>query len=85
MTAYTVEWLTDAEDDLTTIYLQANDKTAVTKAQAVIDKQLANSPRTNGIHLHEGLWRIEVQPLTAHYTIDEAKKIVEVYQVSRIP
>jgi plasmid stabilization system protein ParE len=85
MTSYTVEWMQDAEDDLARIYLQAADKQAVTQAQAAIEKQLSNNPTTRGAALAEGLRKLAVAPLVVFDSVDTARRLVEVSQVSRTP
>jgi ethanolamine utilization microcompartment shell protein EutL len=79
---YTVEWLTEAEDQLAEIWLQASDPKAVTASQAEIDRRLARDPTGCGQLLHEGLAKIVVPPLTAFYAVDAARRLVEVSGVA---
>lgn len=78
MMPFTVEWDTDAENELARIYMQASDPMAVTQAQARADKLLASNPVGNGQLLSEGLYRIDVWPLVVNYTIDSARRHVQV-------
>jgi plasmid stabilization system protein ParE len=78
MKSYTVDWEPAAESDLTAIWLQAFDQAAVTFAQDQIDRRLEHNPIGYGHPLREGLYRIVFVPLTAFYSIDQAKKIVKV-------
>lgn len=85
MMPFTVEWDKDAEDELTRIYMQASDPMAVTRAQARADKLLAANPVGNGRLLSEGLYRIDVWPLVVNYTIDPARRHVQVTWVRYSP
>jgi hypothetical protein len=85
MTSHTVEWTQEAERDLADIYWRAADKPAITQAQAAIDKQLSNSPTTKGTALAEGLRKLTVAPLVVFYSVDSARRLVEVSQVSLAP
>jgi hypothetical protein len=78
MSPFTVEWDPDAEIELARIWLHAGDPGAVTQAQAQINQLLARHPSGHGQPLSEGLWRIEVPPLVANYTIDDAGQHVQV-------
>ena len=85
MMPFTVDWDKDPEDELARIYLQASDPMAVTQAQARADKLLAANPTGNGHHLSEGLYRIDVWPLVLNYTIDPARRHVQVTWVKYSP
>jgi hypothetical protein len=84
MKAYTVDWEPEAEDDLTAIWLNTFDP-AVTTARNEIDDRLARNPVGYGRLLREGLYQIMIVPLTAFYSIDQAKKIVKVSTVWYTP
>ena len=84
MISYTVDWTTDAEDELTQIWLQTYDP-AVSAASDQIDRILARDPIGSGKHLGEGLYKLTVSPLTAYYSVDQAKKTVEVSAVRHTP
>jgi hypothetical protein len=84
MKSYTVDWCPSAENDLAAIWLGTSDP-AVTSAQDRVDNLLERNPIAYGRHLREGLYQIEVVPLTAFYSIDQAKKIVKVSAVWYTP
>lgn len=71
----------EAENDLAAIWLSASDPAAVTTAQDQIDDLLERNPIGYGRLLKEGLYQIMFVPLTAFYSIDQAKKIVNVSAV----
>jgi mRNA-degrading endonuclease RelE of RelBE toxin-antitoxin system len=82
---YRVEWLAEALQALASAWLQAQDRPAVNNAQAQIDQRLARDPVASGTHLHEGLYRLTHAPLTVFYSIDDARRVVEVAEVWYTP
>ncbi|MBI1918781.1 MAG: hypothetical protein HYS12_29155 [Planctomycetes bacterium] len=82
---FTVEWLPDAEDALADAWLQATDPSAVTQAQAQVDRLLGRDPIGSGQLLHEGLYQIVFTPLTIFYSVDSSNRIVEVSEVWYTP
>lgn len=85
MNPFSVEWLPAAEDELARIWVQAVDRRAVTAAQAEIDRRLSRDPLGNGYHLAEGLYRITVLPLNCTYTVNAARRHVQVTWVWHTP
>jgi mRNA-degrading endonuclease RelE of RelBE toxin-antitoxin system len=81
MTPYTVDWAPGVIRSLADIWVNAGDRKAVTKAAARIDELLERDPLGNGRHVHEGLYRLDVLPLTVFYSVDEANRRVEVVEV----
>jgi hypothetical protein len=75
---FQVEWEPAAEDELARLWLQSSDPQAITQAQAKADQLLSRDPLKYGRHLSEGLYCIDVPPLVLTYTIDSAKRLVEV-------
>lgn len=84
MTRYTVVWLHDALDDLTWLWLAADDRDAVTAATARLDKALANNPTNVGQLVAEGLRRLAERPFTVFDEVRANDLIVEVVRVRRI-
>ncbi|MBV9125892.1 MAG: hypothetical protein JO112_21285 [Planctomycetes bacterium] len=78
MRPFAVEWVADAATELARIWIGAGDRAAVTAAQNQIDKLLERDPVGNGQHRSEGLYRIDVSPLSCTYTIDDVGRRVEV-------
>jgi len=81
MAAYTVVWLREAEDQLAEIWLDAQNRQAVTSAQARIDAALASEPARKGMELSEGLRRLIDPPLKAYFEVDEGSHRVQVTAV----
>jgi len=82
MTSWTVQWLSEAEDDLADLWIHAPDRAAVTAAQDQIDQLLRRDPLGNGTELGEGLRKITVDPLKAYYNVDEPARLVTVSHVA---
>jgi hypothetical protein len=83
--AFTVKWADDLDDALASIWLVYPDRPAVTAAQATIDTLLRADPEKYGEYLSEGLWRIHIPPLLAHFTIDDLARRVDVTNLHILP
>jgi hypothetical protein len=81
MNEFAVTWNPIAENQLADLWVDASNRSAVTKAQAAIDRFLAADPLLYGKHLSEGLFTIQVAPLKAFFIVDQQKKLVEVERV----
>ena len=84
MTRYSVALNEEAENDLIDIWVNAVDRNAVTQAQAEIERRLGSDPKAYGNFVSEGLWRIDLPPLVAFYSIDDARSAVQVTNVDAI-
>lgn len=81
---YTVTWTPSARDiDLTTIWLQAQDRQAVTKASHEIDRKLRIDPESQGQDFY-GDRILEVWPLIVVFAIYPDDLRVEVLQVQHV-
>jgi mRNA-degrading endonuclease RelE of RelBE toxin-antitoxin system len=78
MKRFAVDWEPDAEDELARIWMQADDPSAVARAQVKADQLLASDPIGKGQHVSEGLYQIHVAPLVLTYSVDAAKLVVQV-------
>ncbi|MBM4067987.1 MAG: type II toxin-antitoxin system RelE/ParE family toxin [Planctomycetes bacterium] len=78
MSAFKLNFTDDALDSLTWTWLGAKDRKAATAAQFKIEQALSRDPANSGQAIGEGLWRIVVAPLVAHYEIDDDTKTVTV-------
>jgi hypothetical protein len=61
-----------------TPWLLSSDPAGITAAQARIDQLLSRNPAANGRVLSEGLYAIDVPPLTANYEINDKDRVVTV-------
>jgi hypothetical protein len=82
---FSVEYTSDALDALTLVWMAAQDRKAVATAQTRIDSFLGRDPKNAGEEVSEGLWRIEVPPLTACYEVDDTAHKVTVTGFSLLP
>ena len=79
---YTVEWTTDAENDLAALWNAAVDQRAVTDASAWLDTRLANDPLHFGQPWASSVHRIAVRDLIGvEFEIIEDDKRVIVHGV----
>lgn len=81
MTRYTVTWLQDAVNELGEIWLASKDRSTVTAASAVIDRELANDAPTKGTPLAEGLRVYDAPPIRAVFSVDDTDRTVEVARI----
>ena len=84
MDRFTVVWAPDAKASLADIWMNCDDRTAVTVAADSIDSELALRPFEIGDPQREGLFRLERPPLVVHYVVRELDRTVEVGSVRRI-
>jgi hypothetical protein len=81
MNPFHVEWDRSAELELARIWLRSSDPNSITAATARADQLLARDPIGNGRHISEGLYQLRVPPLVLSYSVDTARRIVEVSSV----
>ena len=80
MSAYDVEWLPPAENQLTNIWLGSADRPAVNAAQVIADRLLARDPHANGTHVSEGLYQINCPPLAI--SMDELDELMSTLEAA---
>lgn len=85
MNPFTVDWEPEAENQLANLWLTASDPKAVTQAQAVADRLLAQNPLGCGTERAEGLYHLRVLPLDVFYTVDPVRRTVQVEGVALSP
>ena len=81
MTRYTVVWLESAQDELAEIWMDAQNRNAVTAAAHVIDIQLSQDAAGKGVEVSEGLRAFFAPPLRILFSVDEGNRVVEVARV----
>ncbi len=77
MSPNSVELTPEAEDNLADIWLEADDRQAITEAETAICSLLRSDPAGSGASVAEGLLKISYAPLVAFYSIDHGQKLVE--------
>ncbi|MBI1900144.1 MAG: hypothetical protein HYS13_03380 [Planctomycetia bacterium] len=78
---FTVVWDDEALNQLAVIWLDADDRAAVTSAQAAIDAELAMAPASKGTSVSEGLRRLVKSPLQVLFEVADADRLVRVTAV----
>jgi hypothetical protein len=78
MSPYAVELTLEAEDSLAEVWLEADDRQAVTEAETAIYDLLRSDPIGNGTPVAQGLFKIAYAPLVAFYSVDHVRNLVEV-------
>ena len=79
--SFTVGRDSHARIELARIWATAPNPATVRAAFEAAERMLAADPVANGRHLSEGLWQVHVAPLLVCYTIDAARRHVEITDV----
>ena len=77
---FTVTWHPLAINELAQIWLDADDRNAVTRATSTIDQTLAYNPHNKGEEFY-GDRLFVATPLAVTFTVNEKDRIVQVLQV----
>jgi len=79
-----VEWLPDATNELTRIWLSADSATrqTITSASHEIDRRLARNPNDEGESRPDDTRITFAAPLAAKFTVDDVTRLVTVLDVS---
>jgi hypothetical protein len=78
---YTVLWVPGAEQRLADLWMNASDRSAITKASHSIDQQLKTDPLNHGESRPGGRRILFESPLGVLYRVEEQDMIVRVYHV----
>jgi hypothetical protein len=78
MTRYTVVWHQEAIDELTRLWMDAPDRTAVTLATSAIDRHLATDATEKGIAAPDDLRQLTIPPLRVLFFVSELDRIARV-------
>ncbi len=78
MIRFTVIWGNEAQDELSTLWMNAEDRQAIADAANSIDRQLAYDAESQGEDIAEGLRRITVPPLAALFDVETEDRKVSV-------
>jgi plasmid stabilization system protein ParE len=81
---YTVTWLPSAQDELTEIWLRAENRGVVADAANEIDQQLKVDPDRRGVAFAHGRI-LYVAPLAVSFYVRADDRIAEIVQVRYIP
>ena len=80
-----VTWQYPTPVDRTYIEAGSDDPPAVREAIDDIQRRLAADPHTAGLHLSEGIWRIDRPPLCCLYVIVPHLRWVDIVAVGTLP
>ena len=80
---YTVVWRETALQQLAQIWLASADRSAVTRAAATVDRELANDPQTKGDEYSGDRTLILSPVMWALFTVRADDRIAEVLPVGR--
>jgi plasmid stabilization system protein ParE len=75
---FNVVWTQAAEDDLATLWTQADDRSAVTSAAHMVDGILSRKPDLVGEPFFDTVRTFAADPLGVDYEVIEADRIVYV-------
>jgi plasmid stabilization system protein ParE len=85
MSGYTVVSTSDAEDDLASIWADAEDRKQVAEAANDADRLFAENPLQDSVHLSEQLRRRDIPPLRVYFEVREDDRVVVICNVVRMP
>jgi len=80
---YTVLWLPQAEAELAALWMDANQRLAVTEAANEIDRLLHRDPQELGESRSANLRILLVPPLGVNFSVDMQDRIVRIAAVWR--
>ncbi|MEO8269166.1 MAG: hypothetical protein ABI557_05570 [Aureliella sp.] len=81
---YVVLLSLEAVEDVLRITMGSQSKLAVVNASKQVQEAVTNDPAIAGVHLSEGLYFIDREPLRAFYTIDVEELLVEIVSVKEV-
>lgn len=81
MSRFTVVWSPNEVQRLTEIWIQSQDRAAVSAAAGRIDRVLRDNPTGRAVPVHEGLWGLNEPPLRVLFSIEDDDRRVEVVLV----
>ena len=83
MMPYQVIWSPNALLQLAAMWNLATSpvRLEITRVQHRIDQALAHDPKSAGLELSEGLWKIHDPPLLAFYEINDVHRILRVTDI----
>ncbi|WP_425617826.1 hypothetical protein NA78x_001515 [Anatilimnocola sp. NA78] len=82
--SYAVNFSLEAVEEIMRITMASPAKAAVINASKQLQEALKENPADAGMHLSEGLYYIDCEPLRAFYAISADERLVEVVNVKPI-
>ncbi len=81
---WTVAWIQNAEEELTELWLRAENRAELTRAAEAIDVRLADDPIDFGESREVDERIAFLGPLAVEFTVDQKQRRVFVFHVRRI-
>jgi len=82
MTRYTVVWHEEAKDHLAQLWIDAENRNAITQAADKIDRHLAIDANLKGLPLEGNLRYLTISPLQILFVVSEPDRLVKVLVVA---
>jgi plasmid stabilization system protein ParE len=83
--SYTVVWKPAAEEELTQLWTDADDRSAVTAAADEIDRLLKSAPHDQGESRRGSVRVVFTGPLGVFFDVQDEDRLVSVLRVWRVP
>lgn len=84
MTRFTVAWLRSAQDELLSLWLEAENRQEISNAGNGIDRELRHDADLKGTVRADGLRSLSISPLRVIFNVRENDRLVTVLRVRRI-
>jgi len=81
MTRYTVVWHQEARDELAQLWIEAQDRNAVTLAARAIDRDLAADAPEKGVPAPDALRQLTAPPLRVLFAVSEPDRVAKILSV----
>lgn len=78
---WTVVWMAQAEADLAELWIESEDRDALTFAIDLIDELLSEDPENQGESRDEGERWLMVRPVTVQYVVSVDDRLVTVFSL----
>ena len=84
MKSNTVIWWPPAQDDLTLVWIDSDDRQAIADAANEIERVLGLATADVGSAVHEGMRQLIVRPLLVQFVVDEGDRKVTILSVKKV-
>lgn len=83
MTRYTVVWHHQAHDELAQLWIDAENRAAVTLAASMIDRHLVTDASAKGTAAPDNLRQLAIPPLRVLFAVSEPDRLVRILCVAK--
>ncbi len=81
MNRFTAGWRDEALQELAGIWFESPERSAVTAATREVDVELSEEPFDKGWEISEGLFRLDLLPLSVYFVVHQDDCSVEIVKV----